>query len=110
MYGKATEDDVNTLITCFNITEAIARLFPAKGGDWMQEIRDAQDAIFNMGKRGVSGRNFAFTALELQAVRLAMQVHDQQLEHITVREIEQAMDYVVECIRLKKARPIKVAA
>ena len=110
MYGKATEDDVNTLITCFNITEAIARLFPSKGGDWMQEIRDAQDAIFNMGKRGVSGRNFAFTALELQAVRLAMQVHDQQLEHITVREIEQAMDYVVECIRLKKARPIKEAA
>lgn len=106
MYGKATEDDVNTLITCFNITEAIARLFPSKGGDWMAEIREAQDAILNMGKRGVSGRNFAFTALELKAVRLAMEIHDRQLEEITVREIEQAMDYVTECIRLKKARPI----
>ena len=59
-----------------------------------------------MGKRGVSGRNFAFTALELKAVRLAMEIHDRQLEEITVREIEQAMDYVTECIRLKKARPI----
>jgi len=106
MYGRATEEDINVLISAFNITEAIARLFPSKGGDWMVEIRQAQDAILNMGKRGVSGRNFAFTALELQAVRLVMQVHDQQLEEITVREIEQAMDYVAECIRLKKARPI----
>lgn len=106
MYGRATEEDVNILISCFNITEAIARLFPSRGGDWMAEIREAQNAILNMGKRGVAGRNFAFTALELQAVRLAMQIHDRQLEEITVREIEQAMDYVTECIRLKKARPI----
>ena len=110
LFGKATTEDVDILIACFNISEAIACLFPSKGGDWLQEIRAAQDAIFNMGKRGVSGRNFAFTALELQAVRLAMQVHDQQLEEITVREIEQAMDYVAECIRLKKARPIVEAA
>ena len=110
LYGKATTEDVDILIACFNISEAIACLFPSKGGDWLQEIRAAQDAIFNMGKRGVSGRNFAFTALELQAVRLAMQVHDQQLEEITVREMEQAMDYVAECIRLKKARPIMEAA
>ena len=106
MFGRATEEDVNVLISCFNITEAIARLFPSRGGDWMAEIREAQNAILNMGKRGVAGRNFAFTALELQAVRLAMQIHDRQLEEITVREIEQAMDYVTECIRLKKARPI----
>jgi hypothetical protein len=39
-----------------------------------------------------------------------MQVHDQQLEEITVQEIEQAMDFVAECIRLKKARPIVEAA
>jgi hypothetical protein len=110
LYGKATSDDVDILIACFNISEAIAYLFPFKGGDWMAEIKAAQDAIFNMGRRGVSGRNFAFTALELQAVRLAMQVHDQQLEEITVREIEQAMDFVAECIRLKKARPIVEAA
>jgi hypothetical protein len=110
LYGKATRDDVDILIACFNISEAIAYLFPSKGGDWMAEIKAAQDAIFNMGKRGVSGRNFAFTALELQAVRLAMQVHDQQLEEITVQEIEQAMDFVAECIRLKKARPIVEAA
>ena len=110
LYGKATTQDMDILIACFNISEAVAILFPSKGGDWLTEIRDAQNAIFNMGKRGVSGRNFAFTALELQAVRLAMQVHDQQLEEITVREIEQAMDYVAECIRLKKARPIVEAA
>lgn len=110
LFGKATTEDVDILIACFNISEAIACLFPPKGGDWLQEIRAAQDAIFNMGKRGVSGRNFAFTALELQAVRLAMQVHDQQLEEINVREMEQAMDYVAECIRLKKARPIMEAA
>lgn len=107
MYGRGNKDHVDILIHAFNQAEAIAKLYPKKGGDWLPEIKEAQDAVFNMGVRGVSGKNFVFTGPELQAVKLAMSVHDQQLEETSVKEIEVAIDYVTKCIMSKKARIIK---
>lgn len=72
----------------------------------MPEIKEAQDAVYNMGKRGVTGKSFVFTGTELQAVKLAMQVHDQQLEETTVKEVEQAIDFVNDCIIHGRARSI----
>jgi len=40
------------------------------------------------------------------ALNLAMQVHDAQLEAVTVRELELAMKDVLENLRQKKMRPI----
>jgi hypothetical protein len=107
MYGRGDKDHVDILIHAFNQAEAIAHLFPAKGADWMPEIREAQDAVYNMGRRGISGKSFVFTGPELQAVKLAMQVHEQQLEETSVKEIEQAINYVAARIRSKKVRVIQ---
>ena len=35
-----------------------------------------------------------------------MEVHDAQLEVVTVKQLETAMDDVMESLRLKKMRPI----
>ena len=43
---------------------------------------------------------------ELKALNLGMQVHDAQLEAATVRELEFAMQDVLENLRQKKMRPI----
>ena len=107
MYGRGDKDHVDILIHAFNQAEAIAHLFPEKGADWMPEIREAQDAVYNMGRRGISGKSFVFTGPELQAVKLAMQVHEQQLEETSVKEIEQAINYVAARIRSKKVRVIQ---
>jgi len=106
MFGRATKEHVDVLIHALNQAEAIAKLFPNKGGDWLPEIKEAQDAVYNMGRRWVNGSNFAFTGPELQAVKLAMSVHDQQLEETTVKELEQCIDYVAECIIHRRARVI----
>jgi hypothetical protein len=42
----------------------------------------------------------------MQAVNLAMEVHDAQLEQSTVQEIEKMTDFVVKQITLNRARPI----
>lgn len=107
MYGRGDRDHTDILIHAFNQAEAIAYLFPEKGSDWLPEIREAQDAIYNMGKRGVAGKPFLFTGPELQAVKLAMQVHDQQLEETSVKEIEQAINYVAARIRSRQVRVIQ---
>jgi hypothetical protein len=106
VFGRGNRDHVDVLINMCNTAEAIAKLFPSKGGDWMPEIKESQDAVYNMARRGVEKGSFVFTGEELQAIKIVMEVHDQQIEETTVKEIEKAIDYVAECIRLKKVRVI----
>lgn len=107
--GTGTRDDIDVVIAAMNITEALALL--GKGKDWHQEIRAAQDAILQMGKRGLAkGDKFLFTGPEMQAVNLAMDVHDAQLDECTVAELEKALALVEREIRLKRARMIKEEA
>ena len=104
--GTGTRDDIDVVIAAMNITEALALL--GKGKDWHTEIREAQDAILTMAKRGLSnGDRFLFTGPEMQAVNLAMDVHDAQLDECTVAELEKALNLVAQEIKHKRARMIK---
>ena len=102
--GEATRDDIDVLIGALNMTEALAML--RIGEDWKVEIRAAQDALFALGSRGVETGRFILRGPELTSLNLAMQIHDAQLEHCTVSELERAMDLVRKTIVAKKARPI----
>ena len=102
--GRGNRDQVDVLIAAMNMCEAYA--VHGKGIDWLPEIRQAQDALFNMGKRGLNKGRFLFTGEEMKAMNLGMDIHDAQLEESTVYEMEKMIDYVNEQVRLKKARPI----
>ena len=104
--GQGTKAHVDILIAAVNMSEAFIRVRDELGKDWAKEIREAQDAIYTMSKRGVEKSRFAFTGPEMNAVKLVMDLHDAQLDDCTVREMEQALFIVEEEIRLKKARPI----
>lgn len=107
-HGTGCRDDIDVVIAAMNITEALALL--GKGQDWHPEIRAAQDAILLMAKRGLSKDKFVFTGPEMQAVNLAMDVHDAQLDECTVAELEKALAMVEREIRHKRARMIKEEA
>ena len=102
--GRGNRDQVDVLIAAMNMCEAYA--VHGKGIDWLPEIRQAQDALFNMGKRGMEKGRFLFTGEEMKAMNLGMDIHDAQLDESTVQEMEKMIDYVNEQVRLKKARPI----
>jgi hypothetical protein len=53
-----------------------------------------------------NGMRFIVKGEELKALNLCMEVHDAQLEAVTVRDLELAMDDVLEALRLKKMRPV----
>ena len=103
--GTAARRDIDALIDAMNITEALANR--GIGEDWKLEIRAAQDAILDLARRGVAN-NFRFIARgpELVALNLVMEIHDAQLEAVTVKQLETAMADVMESLRLKKMRPI----
>jgi hypothetical protein len=101
--GNATKAEIDIIIAALNIAEALARR--GVGGDWLAELRAAQDALLTLARRGLTSR-FIVRADELTALNLAMEIHDAQLEAVTVKQLETAMEFVAETVRLKKARSI----
>jgi hypothetical protein len=49
---------------------------------------------------------FIMTAKQWEALKLVMDLHEEQLAHATVYDIEKAHDYVLSIIRQGKARAI----
>jgi hypothetical protein len=102
--GRGNRDQIDVLIAALNMCEAYA--VHGKGKDWLPEINEAQDALYHMAQRGVNTEKFLFRGPEMQAVNLAMEVHDRQLEESTVSMLEKMTDFVTKQIILKRARPI----
>jgi hypothetical protein len=102
--GRGNRDQIDVLIAALNMCEAYA--IHGKGKDWLPEIKEAQDALYEMASRGLEKEKFLFRGPEMQAVNLAMDVHDAQLEESTVKQLEEMSDFVTKQIILKRARPI----
>ena len=103
--GQAEKADIDTIISAFNITEALAR--KGIGSEYKDEIRKAQDALLTCAKRGVErGYRFIVKGPELTAINFIMQLHDEQLQVATIKDIEKAVDLVNDFVRSKLARPI----
>lgn len=104
--GKASKVHIDVLIGAFNMVEALARLRDEMGADWVKEIQQAQDALLAVAQRGVATERFICRGPELVALKLAMELHDAQLDAATVLDIERAVDLIEKEIRGGKARPI----
>lgn len=100
--GSGTTEDVDTLIMAFNVTESLARM--KIGNEFNQEIRIAQDAVMAMCKRAAEHGKFIFKGDEMNAVNLAMEIHDAQLDVCTVQDMERAYDHVLKELRAKRVR------
>jgi len=104
--GKGTRQQIDVLIAAMNMAEALYRVNSELGAQYKDEIRQAQDAILSMSRRGIDKGSFAFTGQELQAMNIGMEVHDAQLDTCTLGELEKALQLVQQEIRNKKARVI----
>ena len=104
--GTGTRDDVDILIAAINMTEALSLTRGELGIDWKQEINAAQNALFTMAQRGLIKNRFLFTGPEMQALKLAMEIHDAQIEQSTIQDFEKALALVNQTILSNKARRI----
>jgi len=103
--GVARKEDIDMLIGAFNITEALAIM--GKGYDWLDEIKQGQDALLELSRRGVANNmRFIMTAKQWELLKLVMDLHEEQLANATVYDIEKAHDFVQTVIRQGKARAI----
>jgi hypothetical protein len=103
--GRGDTHHVDNLISMVNMAEALAKR--QLGRDWLEEIREAQDAIYPMAQRGVSGKPFLFTGVELQAVQTIIELHDEQLRNCSVRTLELALEDIEKEFKGNKMRKIE---
>ena len=102
--GRAARSDIDTLIAMVNMAEAFARL--GFGSDYSDVVRDGLQALRDVGKRGVTSGSFVLKAHEMNALNTAMELHDAQMEVVTLKDMDAAIALVREEYRLKKMTPI----
>jgi len=103
--GEATKKDMDVLISALNITESLYRL--GFGREYRDVVDDGIRALRSVGKRGLESGKFILKADEMAALNEAMELHDAQLDVITIKDMERALHIVQEEIRNKRATPIK---
>ena len=102
--GKGTKWDINTLIAMVNITEAFVRL--GFGKDYADVVREGVQALRSVGKRGVETGSFVMKSSEMNALNMVMELHDAQMEMVTLKDMDKAIALVNEEYRQRKMTPI----
>ena len=102
--GKATREDMDTLIPMANFVEALYRM--GFGRDYATEVSMGLDALHAVGKRGAESGRFILRSEEMRALNTLMELHDAQMDVITVKDMERAFKIVDEEYKQRRMRPI----
>lgn len=103
--GKADTNDIDTLIAALNMSEAFSKI--GYGGEYKAEIQSGQDALRDLGSRGLhNGSRYICKAGEITSINLAMEIHDAQLDVVTVKDMEVALELVKRTLRSGNVRRI----
>lgn len=103
--GLANRKDIDTLIAMVNIVEALYRY--GFGRDYVKEVCAGLNALYEVSVRGAESGRFVLKAGEMDALNTVMELHDAQLEVITVRDMDKAIALVIEEFKQKRMRAIK---
>jgi hypothetical protein len=102
--GNATRHDIDILINMVNIVEALYRL--GFGQEYANEVRSGLDSLHAVAVRGKDTDRFILKADEMNALNIICELHDAQLEVITIKDLDQAIELVEKERRAKKMRPV----
>jgi hypothetical protein len=102
--GKAVRHDIDVLINMVNIVEALYRL--GFGQEYAQEVKDGLDALHAVAVRGKDSNKFILKAGEMNALNVICELHDAQLEVITVKDLDKAIALVEDERRNKRMRSV----
>lgn len=99
--GKATKKDMNTLIAMSNITEALQMM--GFGTEYKEVAVDGREALIGIIMRAVKILRFTPTGKEIQSLNMLMELHDAQMDVITVKSMDEAINLAKKQIILRRA-------
>lgn len=99
--GKANKQDINTLIAMSNITEALQLM--GFGAEYKDVRVDGRQALIGIIMRATKILQFTPTGKEIQSLNMLMELHDAQMDVITVKSMDAAVGLAKKLILQKKA-------
>lgn len=90
--GKATASEIKDLINTSNMAQALKR--QGYGVDYAAELHAGADAVEAVSLRHARIGRYVATGPELMAIRALVEIHDAQLEAVTVGELQAGIDTV----------------
>jgi hypothetical protein len=101
--GKECATHWRSLADACNLAETLASLFPlANDPESRQRIAAGQRVLADVFQRYQLHKSWTLHAAELEALRVALLIHDVQLRHCSATEFAQAFDHTRE--RLHQAQ------
>ena len=102
--GRATKADIDMLIAMVNMVEALYRM--GFGKEYADTVHEGLDAVREVARRGALTGRFILKSTEMNAINTVMELHDAQMDVITVKDMEKAFQIVDNEWRQKKMKPI----
>lgn len=90
--GRATRVEIDALIAMSNVIEALWTL--GFGTEYEDVIVAGQAALIEVGRRGLTTGKFILRASEMTALNELMELHDAQMDVITIRDMDRALAVV----------------
>lgn len=104
LYGTATRQDMDTLISMTNVCEALYRL--GFGREYKDVVNKGLNALYEIGTRGYLSNKFSCKLSEIADMNELMELHDAQIDVVTVRDMEKALALVQQEFKLRKMRKL----
>lgn len=91
MRGSATRTDLDALIAMSNIVEALYQL--GFGADYKDVAIDGREALLQIVNRASTSGKLILNAEQIKALQNLMELHDAQMEVITIKDLERALAF-----------------
>ena len=102
--GEARRKELDVLISALNTCEALVLM--GFGTEYAFVAKNGLDALLEVCKRGMRTDHYILKGAEMQTLDEAIQLHDEQLEIVTVGELDRSQRIVRDVLRSKKAKVI----
>lgn len=89
LHGTATKHDMDTLVAMSNMTEALWEM--GHGKEYQNVCIDGRYALLSIAHRAIKHGRFTPTGPEITMLNTLMELHDAQMDVITVKDMEQAL-------------------
>lgn len=103
--GRATREDYNRLIAMANIVEALFLM--GFGKEYKDVMDQGHEALLAVGKRANGTDHYVLKADEMAALNLLMELHDAQIDIITVKDMERAIKLVEKERAAGRTTPVR---
>ena len=91
MRGTAVKSDIDTLIAMSNIVEALYQL--GFGSEYKDVGVGGREALLQIVHRAVDTKRFVPNAEQIKALQMLMELHDAQMDVITIKDMERALEF-----------------